>query len=491
MSEIEEKKPATRKSNVRAALIDNYTNAVITLVVNVIVSRVLTPHDLGVFQLASLLILLVSTLRDFGLTEYLLQEKNLDDQKLRSAMGMNFLFSYGLGASLFLLSWPISVWLREPAVGEVLRLLCINFVLIPFGAVIMAYMRRELAFKKLLWISLSSTLVSTTITLFGVFSGWTYYSLAIGAIIGNAITVLAANILCPKEIPRLPLFSGFGDQFKFGLHAVSIYGLGQVARVLPEQLIGRMLGASSVAYFSRGGSLVEMFQQSVGRVSINLTLPLLSASAREHNSRSNRQYAVTATVALFSAFGWSAAVFLAILAEPLTFGFFGPQWGQSVPIGRLLCLVLGLEVSWMFYREALIAYGRIPIATSLQLKHVLLRVGCFAIGLNWGLQAGALGLAIAAVIVGALVLHRFAVEEMIDWNALRFVCARSALAALAVGVVTMTTLHFSGYNTAPTTLLGWIVIVAAGIGSAVVWVITLIFTKHPTWKVLERLVRKH
>jgi O-antigen/teichoic acid export membrane protein len=489
MSEIEEKKSAPRNTNVRAALIDNYATVVVTLLVTVIVSRKLVPHDLGIFQLAALLTGLVSTLRDFGLTEYLVQEKNLTREKLRSALGLNILFSYGLGGLLFALSWPIAVWLREPAVGEVLRLLCINFALIPFGAVIMGLLRRELAFNKILWVSLASTLASTSITLYGVFAGWTYYSLAAGTITGTAVSVLAANLVRPKAVPRMPLFSGLLDQFKFGLYAVSIYGMGQVARVLPEQLIGRMLGASSAAYYSRGGSLVEMFQQSVGRVIINLTLPLLSASAREHDSVGKRQYAVTATVALFSAFGWSAAVFLAVLAEPLTFGFFGTQWAQSIPIGRLLCLVLGLEVSWMFYREALIAYGRIEVASALQLQHVLIRVGCFAIGLHWGLQGAAFGLAAAAVIVGTLVTRRFAAENMIDWVALRFVCARSTLAAFGVGAVSYATLYFSGYNTAPSTMLGWGTIAVAGTLSATVWLATLILTKHPTFKVLERQIR--
>lgn len=490
MSDTEEKKPAPRAMNVRAALIDNYATVVVSLLVTAIVSRKLVPHDLGIFQLATLLTGLVSTLRDFGLTEYLMQEKNLTKEKMRSALGLNFLFSYGLGSLLFALSWPIGIWLREPAVGEVLRLLCINFVLIPFGAVIMAYLRRELAFNRILWVSLAGTISSTVITLYGIFAGWTYYSLAAGNITGTAVTVLGANFIRPKAVPRMPLFSGFLEQFKFGLHAVSIYGMGQIARVLPEQLIGRMLGASSVAYYSRGGSLVEMFQQSVGRVSINLTLPLLSASAREHNSIGKRQYAVTAAVALFSAFGWSAAAFLAVLAEPLTFGFFGSQWGQSIPIGRLLCLVLGLEVSWLFYREALIAYGRISVASSLQLQHMLIRVSCFAVGLHWGLQGAALGLAAAALIVGTLVTRRFTAEKMIDWVALRFVCARSALAAFGVGTVSYATLYFSGYTTAPTTLLGWITIAVAGALSAAVWLTTLILTKHPTYKVLERQIRR-
>jgi O-antigen/teichoic acid export membrane protein len=491
MSDIEEKKPAPRKTNVRAALIDNYATVVVTLLVTVIVSRKLVPHDLGIFQLATLLTGLVSTLRDFGLTEYLMQEKNLDRQKLRSALGLNFLFSFGLGGLLFALSWPIGAWLREPAVGEVLRLLCINFALIPFGAVIMGYLRRELAFNKILWVSLASTLAATAITLYGVFAGWTYYSLAAGTVMGTAVSVVGANLIKPSAVPRMPLFSGFLDQFKFGLHAVSIYGMGQLARVLPEQLIGRMLGASSVAYYSRGGSLVEMFQQSVGRVSLNLTLPLLSASAREHDSVGKRQYAVTSTVALFSVFGWPAAMFLAVLAEPLTFGFFGSQWGQSVPIGRLLCLVLGLEVSWLFYREALIAYGRISVASALQLQHVLIRIGCFAIGLTfWGLHGAALGLALAALIVGTLVTRRFAKEKMIDWVALRFVCVRSGLAALCVGAVSYAVLHFSGYTTSSSTLLGWGTIGVAGALSAGVWLAVLVITKHPTLKVLERQIRR-
>jgi O-antigen/teichoic acid export membrane protein len=474
-----------RKSNLRAALVDNYASAILAFSVNVFVSHRLQPHEIGVFQLASLLAFLVSTLRDFGLTEYVLQKKVLTRDGLASSLGINLMLSYGLGAILFACSWPIGWWLKQPVVGEIVRLLCLNFVLMPFGAVIMAYLRRELEFKKIMWVSLTSALAGAAITIFGVYKGWSYYSLAVGALVGSTITVIGANLVKPSEVPRIPQFHSLGEQFRFGLHAVSIYGLNAVAKIFPEQLIGRMFNPSSVAVYSRGGSLVEIFQQSVGRISVGMTLPLLSDSARRSNAGDQSRAAISTAIGLFTAFGWSAAVFLGIFAEPITIGLFGKQWYDSVPIGRILCLALGVEVAWIFFKEALIAFGHIKMASGVQLKILLIRLGCFAIGVNWGLQGAAFGLAAAAVLCAVLVAHTFTKLELLDWKSIRGVCARSALAALVIAAIALTVLIISGYNETKSLITGSAALATAAILCGVAWVVILRVTKHPTWQTIE------
>jgi O-antigen/teichoic acid export membrane protein len=154
-----------------AVAVENYAIVVVTFVGTAIVSRMLSPREIGLFQLAMLFSTLVSTLRDFGLTEFVVQEKHLTEQRLRTAIGMNFVISYLFGGGLFLLSWPIATWFREDDVGKMIRIMCISFLFIPIGSVTIAYLKRNLEFVKIMKISIAAVILTQLSILLSVLVG--------------------------------------------------------------------------------------------------------------------------------------------------------------------------------------------------------------------------------------------------------------------------------------------------------------------------------
>ena len=66
-----------------------------------IISRLLTPAETGVFAVAAVFAAFASTFRDFGVAEYLIQEKELDDTKIRAALTVNIVISWLMAIILF------------------------------------------------------------------------------------------------------------------------------------------------------------------------------------------------------------------------------------------------------------------------------------------------------------------------------------------------------------------------------------------------------
>ena len=53
--------------------------------VSLVLARLLTPAEVGIFSMTAVLIGIAHVFRDFGVSAYLLQEKDLTPEKIRSA----------------------------------------------------------------------------------------------------------------------------------------------------------------------------------------------------------------------------------------------------------------------------------------------------------------------------------------------------------------------------------------------------------------------
>jgi O-antigen/teichoic acid export membrane protein len=83
-----------------------YTSMVMEFVSVMVVSRILTPAELGVFSLAMGSIAIGQMLRDFGLSLYIVQEKELTDEKIQSCFTISVILCWSI-ALLYYLSAPM------------------------------------------------------------------------------------------------------------------------------------------------------------------------------------------------------------------------------------------------------------------------------------------------------------------------------------------------------------------------------------------------
>ena len=473
----------TIRRSLAYSLADSYLGVVLQLASTLIISRILTPTEIGIFAVAAVISALASTFRDFGVAEYLIQEKDLTPQKIRSAFGANIIVSWMMAVLLFTTSLPVADFYRQPGVADVMRIQSITFLLVPFGAVTMAYFRRELNYRPIFIANLLANIASFAVATGGALAGFGYLSLAWASVVGIAVTVGVSVLMRPKGFPSLPSFSGLGEVARFGKHAMSIYFFNQAGRSAPEAVIGRALDMASVAFFSRAYGLIEIFNRTVLRAVEPVCLPYFANSNRLGQNTSVGYLKATS---LLTGIGWPFLAYISLVAFSAVRLLYGPQWMQSVPLAQILCLVTVMHLPYFLATEVMIAVGRIDQSNHLQIYLQLLRVAGVLMVFPFGLVGACWGLAVATLI-GAVISQRFLYRTIdLHFRDLVQACIPSILVTICTALPTLIVSQFLVQTEANYFLY----LTGCSAMTGVAWLASLKVVKHPFWFELATIVAK-
>ena len=154
------------------SLADSYLAIVLQTLSTMIIARVLTPKEVGIFAIASVIAALANTFRDFGFSEYLIQARDIDDEKIRAALGLNIALSWTTAALLFTIAPWVAAFYAEPGVGDALVVLSLSLLIVPFGAVVQSWFRRELNYRPILIANALSSVASFVVDQTPRYSSW-------------------------------------------------------------------------------------------------------------------------------------------------------------------------------------------------------------------------------------------------------------------------------------------------------------------------------
>jgi O-antigen/teichoic acid export membrane protein len=462
---------------------DSYFGLVLQVASTMIIARILTPEEIGVFAIAAVFSTLASMFRDFGVAEYLIQERELSNDKIAAALALNITVSWAMAAAMFFGAPAVAQFYGYPGVQEVMHVQAIGFLLVPFGAVTMAWFRRELDMRPVMICNVAGNVTAFASSVAMALAGWGTMALAWSTVAAIAVTVALSVWFRPESFPRWPNLRGMSAVFHFSKFVSLMYIVSQVAKGLPEMIIGRALGAVEVAMFSRGNGLTEMFNRLVMRSVFIVCMPYLAKSDREEGAIAP---AYVRSVSYLTAVGWPFVAFLGIAAYSAIKIVYGPQWEPAVPIAQALCVAAALELVHCLSREALLTRGLAKEANNLQaMLAVLLGVGLMA-GVPFGLVGAAWGVA-AYSAVGMLVSQWFLARHIgLDLASLVRGCLPSVtLTAVAVAPVALWA-AVQGVGKHNYVVFG----LGGGAATAAAWLVGIHLLRHPLVAELEPIKRR-
>ncbi|MBI5331508.1 MAG: oligosaccharide flippase family protein [Betaproteobacteria bacterium] len=447
------------------------------------IARLLTPAELGVFSVAMVLITIANTVRDFGVVNYLVQEPDLTDARIRAARTLAFLTAWGIALVIALIAHPAAVFYREPGVERVMHILCLNFLLLPFGSVTMAIMRRRMQFQRIAAIQVTSTTAHLALAVFLAWSGFSYTSLAWGAVAGNLLRLILILASGPRDLPSRLGLSGLRRVFSFGAFSGSASLLQEVARGLPDVVLGRLMGMAPVAYFSRATGLIDLFNRLIVQAVGYVALPHFSARLRE--GKEMTQHFLLAVTHL-TGLGWPFFVFLSYSAAPVVLLLYGNQWGASVPLVSILCLAEMLLTPFCLLEQLLISHGRADHEMGRNVMVAGVRLAPLLLLPPYGLEAVALGLAAAnAVLFAAFYLLLRRHLPMAFSRFLRAMLPSAGVALLVAGALEAVRLA------APVESVGLIGVLALNSTAALLaFLLGNALLRHPLHEELRGLLRR-
>ena len=403
---------------------EKYTLLMLTTVGAMVLSRLLTPADIGVYSIGAVLVGLAQVVRDFGVGLYVIQEKELTPDKLRAAFSTSLAVAWLLAALVLLLSSPVAQFYHEPRLRLVLRLLAVNFLLIPFSSITLPYLRRQMRFSALYVINATNSLAQLVCSLLLVWRGYGYLSLVWAALAGTLAALLISLRFRPAAMPWLPGWRGMGRLLSFGALSTGAGVIDEAGVAAPDLIIGKLIGVTGVGMFSKAMGALNVFNQLITSAISPVIFPLYASHA--HTGGDLRQAYLT-TVSYMTALAWPFFGFLAVLAQPIVHLLYGDQWDAAVPLIRIMSLSCAVYSMFSMARYLFVAMGEVKAQAKLDTLAVPVRVIAVLLAAPFGLPSVAWAVVAGALFRSWLTFACLARLTGLGWMDLLLAVRRSAL----------------------------------------------------------------
>lgn len=366
-------------------------------VISVMLARLLSPRDFGLIGIIIIFTGFVRQFQDFGLGAALIQRGDISEDHLNTAFLLNIFSGSLLTGAFIFLSMVLSHFYNEPVLKVLTMIIGANFVIASFTVVQNALLKRKMAFQRIATIEIVSIFVSGITGILMALLGFGVWSLAGQSII---FTIMSSTLTwrhTPWKIHLSFKYKAVKDLSRFSLNLVGFNIFNYWTRNADNFLISKLLGASSLGVYSRAYTLMMIpVTQLTGFVS-QVMFPALS-SIQNDRERIRRVYLrITRLIAVVTC---PIAMLLFVVAESFVHVIYGEKWSDVVPIFRILCIAgvlqgVGSTVGWIYT-----ATGRTDIMLKWGIFSGTVYILSFCVGIKWGL----LGVAIAYVMSGYLIL---------------------------------------------------------------------------------------
>lgn len=457
----------------RRNIVISFAQKHLQLLINIgsvmILSRLISPEETGIFSIGVAIAAITHAVRDFGVGNFLIKETDMSTAKIQTAFTVSFLIAAGLAAVLLAVSIPVGNFYKQPEVTTIIIITTVGLLISPFSTVSLALMLREQRFVDMLKVSMIGAVFNAAVAIAFAWMGYGAKALALGALSSSVAIVVLANILLRYEaIYRFSLHH-WREISRFGAH-MTVFGVAeQLGQRASDLVVGKLLGFSSVGLLSRSGSLITMMQDSV----VSSAMPVVLTSMAADNRRTGDVVPLMLTsIQYFTVITWPFFVVLSLFSTDVVMVLFGERWIEAAPYMSILSYGACFAVLSSLVGTVCNATGRVDLLSRYGLmaqanRVILIAAGC----LLGGLKTVVMFLVLAEVL--QCVLAYYIVRRAVAVRFLDIVrcCWKAVAVGLIVGAAMLPLTHLQG---APVWRL-----LCVGVVATVCWVASAFALRHP------------
>lgn len=463
---------SVRRSILFSAL-DRYVTQVLTIGTTMVMARILTPAETGLFFVANAIVLLADNFREFGISNYIIQERSITRAMVQCAFTVTCGLSLVMGGGFFLGAGFIASFYGEPDLKRLVEAATLSFLVIPFATPVLSLLRRDLAFRALAMINIAAAVGNAAVTIVLGIAGFGAMSYMWGYVVANVLTAVVAFWFLPALWMYRPSLTDVRRLLSFGMASCSVTLITMAYELLPRLAFGKILGFDAVGLYSRAITVCQLPDRAIVSALQPVVLPAMAGHVREGGGL---KPAYLRGFELMSAVQWPMLIMLALLADPVVKILLGSQWGAVPPLVRLLAIgTMALAPAFLTY-PVLVASGRIRDTVYISLISVppsilLVILAAKTYGL-WAVAASLLVIAPLQMLVSLLFIRR---AIGLTFAELAVAARSSALLTLGTAFVPCMIVAWSprGFD------LDWLQTGCAVLGGAVGWIVALRASHHP------------
>lgn len=437
-----------------------------------IIARLLTPSEIGVFSVTMVLLAFVATVRDMGAGNYLLQEKEITVDRIRAVWALQLGLGLFLGMIVLIAAAPVAHFYHEPKMRDIMFIVALNYAINPFGSLTYAWQMREMRFDTLALVRFCATITGAGISIYCAWRGMGAISLAYGSLASIVVNALMAVHFRPKWFPWLPGLKEVRRVLAFGSQTTGASLLINFGGNAPELLLGKLQGMAAAGMFSRASGLIGMFDKLVLTGVSSVAVSWFANQSREHG---NIEQPFVKATSYVCAIGLSFSFSVIFLAYPVIGILYGSQWYGAVELTQLLAVATAVSLPAQMTNAAFMATGEASKVLKGTAVTTAITVACLAIGAFGGLREMGLSMIVASTLRTIYWLIQARIIVGFEWDKMIRMLVTSSI--VGIGAMLGPALSYFMFGAAPTKL--WVPIAVGVPLSLIGFMAAMVIVNHP------------
>lgn len=401
----------------------------------IILVRLLLPSEFGLMGYCLIAMQYLDILNGFGVGHALIARR----EKIEEAANAAIIIGLGSGLVLFALAWfsapLLAAFFADDRITNLFRALAIVIPISAVGAVPSALIQRGLRFRAKFVPDIGRSIAKGGISIVLAWQGFGVWSLIAGQIAGEVVATLVLFALAGWRPTRRLDRQVTREVMGFGTHIISIGIAGAIIVNLDYLLVGKVLGAAALGYYTFAYRIPELIIRNTNFVIGRVAFPLLAQVQSDADELRLAYGTMLRYVALFTI---PAGIGLALIAPRFVDAFFPDRWEPATQVMQLISL--SLAISSVGHLPGIIykSINRPEILNQLSAIKLVATGGLLWYCVRWGIvgvAAGQVALAVLFVVIDMVVVAR--VLNYRAWDAMRAIAPALACTQVMAGTVVL------------------------------------------------------
>ena len=249
---------ANLKRSVFLVGLEKFSMILFQFISSIILARLLSPEDYGIVAMIAIFISLSSILVDSGFGGALVYYKDVDKKDYSTVFWMNMALSISLYILMYINAETISEFYQTPILSDLIKVLGLSVVFNSIGLIQFTILYKNLEFKTLGLISVTSYILSALIAIALAYWGYGVWALIAQQVLASILKTIL-YVICNRFVPDL-YFSwrllkkhwSFGSGLFFSTLLRTVYDN------MYLQLIGKYCSVTNAGYYNQAKKLKDI-----------------------------------------------------------------------------------------------------------------------------------------------------------------------------------------------------------------------------------------
>ncbi|MEV8024918.1 lipopolysaccharide biosynthesis protein [Microbacterium sp. NPDC080220] len=368
-------------------LVSQWVRFAIQLAAYVVLARLLSPEEFGIVAMVTVVVTFAAIFADLGLSLAALQAQTLRREERSNLFWLNAGAGLACALVVIALSPVLGVFYNSIEVVAVSAVLAVPLFLNALAVQFRVELMRDARFSALAAQEIAASFAGLVLAVLSALAGWSYWALVVQTLT-QSVLILVIVLGQTRWRPSWPKRTGtMGRLVGFGRDTLALQLAYMISRGVDQLIIGRVLGADALGYYSRGSQLVSMAFQQVLSPLTRVVLPKISRAEPADFHRQIELIHRGVCVTVVSLLGLIIAV-----SPPAVLVILGREWTDMAAVVQVLGAAAVFQAVAYIYYWAFLAKARTGVLFWSELPGRLLMIGGSIAFARYGILAVAVSI---------------------------------------------------------------------------------------------------